>query len=298
MYTGGQPPKMPSRATPVPTPQQHDKPVQGGIGMPKAGSGDSEQDTKKKEQSSLLFDAAGKNDLNAVKQALGEGGDANICDLQGVSALLLAIKNKNTAMISLLLSSKASPNNASQDNSPIHESIRQHNPQLLEQLLNAGGDINLRADFGKTPLHVAIQEDQWNIVDILLKKKADLNAVTDSGVTCLHFGAAISTGSAASKDGVEKLINLMKQVDLVNKNGKTPLHVAAEKGNLDAIKLLLMANASTTIKDGWGRTPSECGKATAFKLISNHKPGTKYEFVDMNALAKEIEKEEKEAAKK
>lgn len=41
----------------------------------------------------------------------------------------------------------------------------------MEQLLNAGGDINLKADFGKTPLHVAIQEDQWNIVDILLRKK-------------------------------------------------------------------------------------------------------------------------------
>lgn len=38
--------------------------------------------------------------------------------------------------------------------------------------------------------------------------RADVNAVTDSGVTCLHFAAAITTGSAASKDGVEKLINL------------------------------------------------------------------------------------------
>jgi hypothetical protein len=48
-----------------------------------------------------------------------------------------------------------------------------------------------------------------------------------------------------------------------------------------------MANASTTILDGWGRTPQECGKTTAFKLISAHKPGTKYEFVDLVALEKE-----------
>jgi len=55
-----------------------------------------------------------------------------------------------------------------------------------------------------------------------------------------------------------------------------------------------MAGASKTIKDGWGRTPQECGKTTSFKLISAHEPGQKYEFVDMHALAKEIEKEQKE----
>jgi len=134
-------------------------------------SGDVEKETKKREMSSLLWESANKDDINGVKQALSETGDPNIADLQGVSALLLAVKNKNSAMTNLLLSSKASPNTVSQDNSPIHEAIRQHNIQLLEQLLNAGGDVNLRADFGKTPVHVAIQEDQWNIFDFLLKKK-------------------------------------------------------------------------------------------------------------------------------
>jgi len=259
--------------------------------MPKTT--DVEKETKRREMSSLLFDSAGKNDLNGVKQALAENGDPNICDLQGVSALLLAVKNKNPAMISLLLSAKASPNLTSQDNSPIHEAIRQHNVQLLEQLFAAGGEINLKADFGKTPLHVAIQEDQWNIVELLLKKKADVHATSDAGVTCLHFAAAITTESQPSREGVEKLLNLKIPVDSVNKNGKTPLHVASEKGNIDAIKILLMAGASTSIKDGWGRNPQECGKATAFKLISSHQPGMKYDFVDINALAKEMEKENK-----
>jgi len=253
---------------------------------------DIEKETKRKEMSSLLWDSAYKNDLNGVKQALADTSDPSVADLQGVSALLLAVKNKNPAMVTLLLSSKANPNSVSQDNSPIHESIRQHNPQLLEQLLSSGGDVNLKADFGKTPLHVAIQEDQWNIVDFLLKKKADVNLTTDTGVTCLHFAAAITTGSAAAKEGLEKMLTMKLPIDPINKNGKTPLHVASEKGNLDAIKLLLMAGASTTQLDGWGRTPQECGKSTSFKLISSHKPGMKYEFVDMNALAKEIEKEE------
>jgi hypothetical protein len=59
---------------------------------------DIEKETKKKEMSSLLWESANKNDLNGVKQAMGETGDPNICDLQGVSALLLAVKNKNPAV--------------------------------------------------------------------------------------------------------------------------------------------------------------------------------------------------------
>lgn len=68
-------------------------------------------------------------------------------------------------------------------------------------------------------------------------------------------------------------------VNAVNANGKTPLHIASEKGHLDAIKVLLMSGASTTMVDGFGRTPAECGRVSAYKLISAHKPGMKYQLV-------------------
>jgi len=67
-----------------------------------------------------------------------------------------------------------------------------------------------------------------------------------------------------------------------NANGKTPLHIAAEKGNIDAIKVLLNANAVTNIKDALGRLPSECGKITAYNMISGHKPGQKYEYITVD----------------
>jgi hypothetical protein len=123
MYTGGIPPKMPARTQP--TPNQPSTVPTGGKPMPgmgmggmlgMTGSGNSaqnlvyglamkykltntsseiEKDAKQKEMSSLLWESANKNDLNGVKQAMAESGDPNVCDLQGVSALLLAVKNKN-----------------------------------------------------------------------------------------------------------------------------------------------------------------------------------------------------------
>lgn len=35
------------------------------------------------------------NDLSSAKQAIADGADVNVADLQGVTPLLIAIKNKN-----------------------------------------------------------------------------------------------------------------------------------------------------------------------------------------------------------
>eukprot|EP01126_Amoeba_proteus_P003913 TRINITY_DN1131_c0_g1_i17.p1 TRINITY_DN1131_c0_g1~~TRINITY_DN1131_c0_g1_i17.p1 ORF type:complete len:169 (+),score=34.84 TRINITY_DN1131_c0_g1_i17:598-1104(+) len=152
--------------------------------------------------------------------------------------------------------------------------VRNGDQVLLEQLLNAGGNINLQDSNGKTLLHVAIQEGRWEIVDLLLKKRADPKLTNEGEVSCLHFAAA-----QGDKNGFVKILSLGLDINAVNKNGKTPLHVASEKGHLDVIKVLLMNGASTTIKDGFGRNPAECGRTTAYNLITNHKPGTKYVLV-------------------
>jgi len=78
---------------------------------------------------------------------------------------------------------------------------------------------------------------------------------------------------------------------------KLPSTWAAEKGNIDAIKVLLNANALTNIKDSWGRVASECGKITAYKMISEHKPGMKYEYVTVDHDEEVGEEKEKKKKK-
>eukprot|EP01125_Pyxidicula_operculata_P008808 TRINITY_DN2922_c0_g1_i1.p1 TRINITY_DN2922_c0_g1~~TRINITY_DN2922_c0_g1_i1.p1 ORF type:complete len:292 (-),score=80.30 TRINITY_DN2922_c0_g1_i1:144-1019(-) len=233
---------------------------------------------KHQKESSDLYYAAEQNDVSGAQAAITAGADVNTSNLQGVTPLLLAVKSQNMAMVNLLLKSSADPNKVSSDSSPIHEAVRKHNVQLLDLLLNSKGNINLQADFGKTPLHMSIQE--WskdkNCLETLLKRGADHKLKTQSGVTCLHFAAA-----EGDKDLVQRFINMGLNVNDQNANGKSPLHIATEKNHLDAIKILLMANASTTLKDAWGRVAYECGQVTAYRLIKEHKPGMKYEFVTL-----------------
>jgi len=236
--------------------------------------------------STELFNSALANDLAGVKKAEGEGADVNVIDLKGVSPLLLAVHNQNMEMVKFLLSKKANPNLCSTNSSPVHEAVRMHNQAILDVLLGAGGKIELTTDFGKTPLHMAIQEEQEALIDFLISKKADVKAKNDGKVGCVHFAAACTNVKIMEKFLAMKDTNINER----NGNGKTALHIAAEKNNIDMIKLLLNKGADTQQRDGWGRLAEECGKQTAYKMLHDHVAGTKYEFVDPDAPEKKGEK--------
>lgn len=248
-------------------------PVGMGMGMGMLASKPKVEDLHQKE-SSEIYEGAEHNNLQMLQAGISGGGDVNTCNLQGVTPLLLAVKNQNVQIINTLLSAGASINAVSADTSPVHEAIRQKNLSILTTLLDKGGQVNLQLVDGKTPLHVAIQQNNPELINFLLSRGADPKAKTQQNVSCLHFAAA-----EGDRDTVEKFIGHGNNVNEQNANGKTPLHVAVEKTQLDAVKVLLNHGANTNLKDAWGRPAKECGGATAYKLIHAHKPGQKYEFV-------------------
>lgn len=238
------------------------------LGKPKAA-----EDLHQKE-SSDIYHGAETNDVALVNQGIAGGGDVNCSNLQGVTPLLIAVKNLNSALVGILLKAGANANAVSADSSPVHEAVRKNNIPILTQILDGGGKVNSTTPDGKTPLHIAVQSNQVDMIQFLLSRGADPKAKTAQNVSCLHFAAA-----EGDRLLIDKFISLGNHVNEANANGKTPLHVAAEKNHLDAIKALLNAGADAKLKDSWGRVAAECGKTTAYKLLNAHKPGQKYEFV-------------------
>jgi len=241
----------------------------GGIKVPTPG------EDKHVKESSELYRGAEANNFSEVQKAVGEGADVNTASLQGVTPLLLACKHGNMQMAQFLLSKNADPNLVSSECGPVHEAVRKHNVPLVELLIEKKGNVNLPAEGGKTPIMFAILEKHFDMAELLLKKGADPKIKSLSGANALHF--VVMDGDRAQ---VEKFLSC--GINEKNANGKTPLHIAAEKGNIDAIKVLLNANAVTNIKDALGRLPSECGKITAYNMISGHKPGQKYEYITVD----------------
>lgn len=99
--------------------------------------------------------------------------------------------------------------------------------------------------------------------------QSKLEATDASRHTLLHLAARCGDALV-----VDSLIKLDFNTDEMAARGMTPLHIAANAGNLSACRALLKHGAKTTIKSK-GKTAAEIAKLPAIKrLINWHTPGS------------------------
>jgi len=101
-----------------------------------------------------------------------------------------------------------------------------------ELLLNDGKALCTSALFNWTPLHIAVWQNQFSLAKNAVKS-SPINALNSPGLTALHI--AVQGGYL---NWISYLLNQDANSNLPNPQGYIPLHIAAEKGDLDAIKLL------------------------------------------------------------
>lgn len=119
---------------------------------------------------------------------------------------------------------------------------------LLEAVPNA---IKLRDGQGRALLHLAAQKKDPAWIDLLLKKGADPRAEDLNGYTPLHYAAMFS------KPAHMELL-LSKHTSLLNKKsdgGSTPLVVAIQHDNVEAVAWLLSKKADAFTRQVDGYTP-------------------------------------------
>jgi ankyrin repeat protein len=106
--------------------------------------------------------------------------------------------------------------------------------EIIELLITNDADINAKDKYGRTPLEIADQLNHAEIVDLLRK-----------------YGATETLLYAIRAGDIEKVRELIAQHADVNQrdeNGWTPLHMAADKGELDIVKLLVANGADVNVK--------------------------------------------------
>ncbi len=110
-----------------------------------------------------------------------------------------------------------------------------------------------------TPLHYACQQHipNQNVVQLLLSADANPNIKNVEWKTPLHFAC-----TKEDPDTVKMLINSGADLNAKDKLGKTPLHYACQCGRTEVIKVLL-SNPFTciNIKDNNNKTPLDLSKA-------------------------------------
>ncbi|KAL9629742.1 MAG: hypothetical protein Q9164_006745, partial [Protoblastenia rupestris] len=119
-----------------------------------------------------------------------------------------------------------------------------------------GADINARAQYGWTPLHIAIlpqieigEQQCLKEVESLLERGA-LYCADDEGWVPLHIAA-----QHGCNDIMKLFLDQGQSINAQNDSGMTPLYVAIYNNNIDTAKLLLSRGADVNISAKEGTTP-------------------------------------------
>jgi ankyrin repeat protein len=184
--------------------------------------------------------------------------------------LQLAIhRNSRVALAALLKAgADASVADSTTGNSLLHEAVHTQSSDLVELLVGSTADINATNLSGDTPLLMAVRllsVRNWSIMQRLLRNpNIDCNIEDASGCTALHYAAA-STVSSCNSTAVGQLLARGADPSVRDKKGHTPLHVAARKGNLEAVQQLLAAGADASARiDGLGWTALRLAAAAGY----------------------------------
>jgi ankyrin repeat protein len=214
----------------------------------------------------------------ATVHALLEGGaDPNAKEKNGSqTALMWAIAGRHSGVTKELVQYKADVNARSRTGFTALMFAARGDKDSALTLLNAGADPNLKIpDWGGTALSIASTMGQAEIVEALLNKGADINYRDNNSFTALHSAVrdsdygedrdqrarAVATIKVLLAHGADVNARLHQEKPTVRAlnelqfEGATPLALAAEVNNLEAIKVLVAAGADPNIPTAYGTTP-------------------------------------------
>ncbi|MCM8542030.1 MAG: ankyrin repeat domain-containing protein [Lentisphaeraceae bacterium] len=127
----------------------------------------------------------------------------------------------------------------SHGNTMLHMFMESLFPKNIQPLIDKGLDVNARNDNGETPLHCGSKGACVGNLEKLIRNGADEFALTLNGDSCLHYAASEGCLSVVSF-----FLDHCLPVNLMNKQGKTPLDIAIEAEEYEVAALLTQSAAA------------------------------------------------------
>ena len=129
----------------------------------------------------------------------------------------------------------------------------------VSRYVMGGFDINSNIGvLGDKPLIIAISSQSTNLVKYLLENGANVNATNENGTTALHVACQLGWN-----DGIVQLLSSGARF-LPDKQGNTPLHIAAQQNSRKTIELLIQLKKAGNKDIDWeaknksGEKPVDC----------------------------------------
>jgi cytohesin len=137
---------------------------------------------------SPLIMATVRSDAQMAQRLIAAGADVTIIDKGGNNLLHHAVDGGNPDLLALLLEQEGININLARDvygSTPLIMAARDNNVAMVEQLINAGADLEIGDDWGDTPVNIAAYRGSLEALQLLIERGAAIEVVNTNGNTAL-----------------------------------------------------------------------------------------------------------------
>ncbi|QNJ99810.1 ankyrin repeat domain-containing protein [Dyella telluris] len=241
-------------------------------------------DTPDRQGATALLHACGAGHRDAAALLLDKGADATLAATNGMTPLAAAVSARREALVALLLQNGvAADQRLPGDATALIIAAAMGYPEIAEQLLDGGADVNAVDARGHAALHAAAQfgfahNDSLRarrLFDTLLKREADVSLADKEGKTplLLLLGAHLRPGSECDPTHIGALVPVLLDAGAVlehaDQRGVTALHACAMHALLAPARVLLARGADRQAEDAFGRTAADVARAIGYIDIAH-----------------------------
>ncbi|XP_064626306.1 ankyrin repeat domain-containing protein 50-like isoform X1 [Lineus longissimus] len=192
-----------------------------------------------------LHYAAWNGHVHLVQSLMSAHVNTASQDQYGDTALMLAALNGHFDVLKVLIETKCDVKVKNYDaDTALHYAAKKGFLNCCELLVDAGAEVDTENQWDYTPLILAITENREDIVELLLEMGADVNqaCTPKRGRSSLHH--AVQRGNLQI---VRLLLQYSCDVDIRDSSGNTPLISAVIQNHVEIVRLLLKANCDVKV---------------------------------------------------
>ena len=210
-----------------------------------------------------------KNDnFIIVEELIKRGARINVCNEDKENILFFAIRCNNIQIIKCLLYNKIKIDilNNKDENILHFACMANSSIQIIDLLFEYGAKklLNGRNINGFTPLHYACTNNLLDIFDYFINKNANINIINKEYNDCLILSCKYDNPLI-----LKKIINLCVDLNYANKYGGTALIYACSNNSVKCITLLLENNVNIHMKDIYNYKAIDYCHPDLFYLFTN-----------------------------